>query len=249
MSELRMEILRHGWTLDAWNEQLPRSEANLIFADPPYNIGVSYDDDKTMDHIPDWEYNLFCTRTLLMLELMLKPGGTLWWMCPEKQGDFVGPELTRIVGPRVHRIIWEESFARYQQKRLTKDYRFIFCHQKPGGELTFNPDAIREMSVRQEMGDKRADPRGRVPGMVWKMRRLQGTSRDRVDWHPTQLPPELLKRIVLGWSNSKDLVVDAFAGSGNMGLICRKHGRNHLAIDSSQSYCDKIRERWESHAE
>ena len=93
------------------------------------------------------------------------------------------------------------------------------------------------------MKDKRADPRGRVPGQVWDVRRLQGTSKDRVDWHPAQLPPELLARIVLGWSNHGDLVVDGFAGSGNMGAVCKAFGRQFALIEQSPLYCEKIRER------
>ena len=161
-------------------------------------------------------------------------------------------------------IIWYEPFAQYQDKRLTEDYRLIFLarkvHMDEGQEesiytkdhrewkygpwpdpSTFNGDSIRIPSARQMCGDKRANPKGRVPGMVWQFRRLQGTSKDRMPWHPCQLPPELLDRVVLGFSNPGDLVVDPFVGSGSTMRACMRHGRRFVGFDRSPTYIRKLR--------
>lgn len=247
-----MEIIERRWPAviqHHWPAPLSAvHSARIIFADPPYNQGVRYADDDTGDRMSEDQYRGWCESVLDELYHLMTPGATLWWMCPERHADHMGPALEKRIGPRVYRIIFEESFAQYQQGTLTDDYRMIFCHRREGGQLVFNPDSIREMSIRQEMGDKRADPRGRVPGRVWKVRRLQGTSKDRVDWHPTQLAPELLRRIVRGWSNRGDLVVDAFAGSGNMGLVCTQEGRDFVGIDGSPTYVQKIQERLRTEA-
>lgn len=237
----QFSLVEHEWGSGRTPPDVPLSK--LIFADPPYNFAVKYEDDPTADNVSPQEYGVWTAQSICELSRCLAPGGTLWWMVPECHADMVGPLLTSDVGPRVHRIIFEESFAQYQQRSLTQDYRMIFCHRKPGATITFNADAIREESVRQQMGDTRADPRGRVPGQVWKMRRLQGTSKDRVDWHPAQLPPELLRRIVKGWSNPGDVVVDAFAGSGNMGVVCRQEHRVFIGVERSATYLEKIQNR------
>ena len=217
--------------------------AKLIFADPPYNLGVKYADDPTGDAQPDADYFDWCKDVISSTSALLAPGGTFWWLCPESHGDIVGPMLTSIVGNRVGRIVWHETFAQYQQKSLTKDYRFLFCHTNGDVKnVTFFPDAIREPSVRQQIGDKRADPRGRVPGSVWKIRRLQGTSTDRVDWHPCQLPPEMLQRIILGWTNIGDHCIDLFAGSGNFGKVCKRENRKATLIDGSPTYVSKLKD-------
>jgi len=158
--------------------------------------------------------------------------------------DFIPHFLSSYIGTCVYRIVKQETFAQYQQKTLTDDYRMLFCYQKPGGPLVFNPDAIRIPSARQEKyNDKRANPDGRVPGQVWNIRRLQGTSIDHVPWHPAQLPPELLLRIIKGWSNPGDLCLDAFAGSGSFGVACHRTGRNCVMIEQSPLYCENIQNR------
>ena len=238
----------------------PRDFARIVFADPPYNIGVKYDADKTGDWLPEDDYFALCERWIKNLAELCVPGGTFWWLCPPSHVDRIGPLLTKHVGYRRYLIIKRESFAQYQQASLTEDYRLLFCHVKTVGvspdafkarsveqwgrdQVVFNPDAIREKSVRQEMGNKRADPRGRVPGQVWDIRRLQGTAKHRVDWHPAQLPPELLERIVLGWSNPGDMVVDGFAGSGSLGEVCKSHGRHFTGYEQSEKYVRKAKER------
>jgi DNA modification methylase len=226
-------------------EAVPGVSKNLTiaFADPPYNIGIQYADDPTRDRLEQNQYEQFCTMSMFVMYQHLRPGGTLWWLCPSAHQDFI-PRLLNKWGKPLYRIIKMETFAQYQQETLTDDYRMLYVFQKPGGPLTFNPDSIRTPSKRQLIyRDKRADPRGRVPGQVWEIRRLQGTAVDRVDWHKAQLPPELLHRIVAGWSNPGDDVADFFAGSGNMGRTCMGLGRNSYLVDQSPTYVQKIKER------
>lgn len=235
-----LQIFEHDMDSLGW---FPVSGVDLAFADPPYNQGVSYADDVTGDHMPLNLYQAFIRTALLKLGHALRPGGTMWYLCPVNQVDWVGSLLTELIGPREYLICWNERFSQYQSKRLTADFRLLFCHRREGGVVTFNADAIREESERLKRGDKRANPEGRIPGTTWVVRRLQGTATDRVDWHPTQLPPEPLERIVRGWTNPGDVVLDAFAGSGSMGVAALKLGRRFIGIDRSPTYCERLRER------
>lgn len=235
------QILQHTWGV---GNPYPKVEAKLAFIDPPYNQGIIYDDDLTQDRLKQEDYKDWVFSTICEIEKCLLPGGTMWWLCPQAHADFIPYFMGEAGLTRLYTIIKQESFAQYQQHKLTEDYRLLYVYVKSGGiPLIFNPHAIRIKSQRQLVGDKRADPRGRVPGQVWNIRRLQGTAGDRCEWHPCQLPPELLERIVLGWSNPGDVVMDAFAGSGNMGIICKVFERQFVGVDSSPTYCNKIRER------
>ena len=244
----------HDQTRDiirTWEQgNLPKQAVDLAFVDPPYNFGVKYAEDPTGDKLPTADYIKLCQRTVNIASRLVRRDGLLFWLCPSSHVEIMPRMLTSLFGPRLYTIIKQETFAQYQQKSLTNEYRFLFVHKNSNGDdpllkgYTFNPNAIRIPSQRQEKyNDKRANPDGRVPGDVWKIRRLQGTSTDHVDWHPAQLPPELLERIILGWTNEGDTVLDMFAGSGNMGLVCQRHKRNSILIDGSATYCEKMRER------
>ncbi len=246
-----IKIIQHEWLSTIFRigyessiSDFLTNPVDLVFADPPYNYGVKYADDPTSDRLSENEYYNWVEHVVFQLRSLIRDGGTLWWLCPAEQGLRVWSILAKYGCLLYDRpIIWHERFSQYQQGRLTSDYRLLFPLKIGSVEPIFNADAIREKSVRQEMGDPRADPRGRVPGHVWQVRRLQGTAGDRVDWHPAQLAPEGLTRIVLGWTNPGQCVLDAFAGSGSMGLVCKRLDRNFVGVERSLEYCVRMTER------
>ena len=61
--------------------------------------------------------------------------------------------------------------------------------------------------------------------------------------HPTQKPEELLKRIILGFSNENDVILDPFAGSGTTPYIAKKYNRNFIAIEKEEKYVKAIEKR------
>lgn len=241
-----VEVIQHDYSGDSIPGSCPETVQVAIF-DPPYNIGKDYEDDDTGDKLDPREYRRFMMNALAQVRDTLVDGGLLFYWCNADLGDDVwawgreeGFEL--LWGTP---IIWWERFSQYQKKRFTQDFRFIFPFQKPG-PLVFNPEETLVPSERMKLGDKRAkDSKGRVPGRVWTDRRLQGTAKARVPWHPLQLPPEQLSRIIRGFSNPGDVVLDAFAGSGSAGVVAKNHGRSFVGVDKSPTYCRLIRERLE----
>jgi DNA modification methylase len=229
-------ISEHDWLADGLPLIAP---ADLIIADPPYNIGIEYADDPTNDSLdPNSYHRHLVEKPMSYAYECLEPGGTLAWICPAQHGPAVWATLLKL-GFRLHKdapVIWHETFSQYQRHSLTCDYRLIFLAHKRGPLRIENLDAIRIESERQRAGDKRANPEGRVPGMVWNIRRLQGTSTSRSGKFPTELPPELLDRLVLGWSRPAHKVMDLFAGSGSCGLSCIRNGRSFQGWERSPTY-------------
>lgn len=85
---------------------------------------------------------------------------------------------------------------------------------------------------------------------MWEMSLVQGKKRIKGDGgkalHPTQKPEEMLKRIVLASSNSGDIVLDPFSGSGTTVYIAKKYGRKYIGIEKEKKYVMISRIRLES---
>ena len=74
---------------------------------------------------------------------------------------------------------------------------------------------------------------------VWSLP-LTKKSEKRFGKHPTQKPESLLERIVLASTNSGDVVLDPFCGSGTTGVAALRHGRRFIGIDMDAAYLDGI---------
>ena len=70
-----------------------------------------------------------------------------------------------------------------------------------------------------------------------------GTFKERVGWHPCQMPVALLERIILACSKPGDLVLDPFAGSGTTLLAAARQGRRWVGVELSKAYAGRARKR------
>jgi hypothetical protein len=73
----------------------------------------------------------------------------------------------------------------------------------------------------------------------------KGEERDLLQLHPTVKPVRLIADILLDASSPRDLVLDAFAGSGTIVLAAERTGRIASAIEIDPHYVDVAVRRWE----
>jgi site-specific DNA-methyltransferase (adenine-specific) len=66
--------------------------------------------------------------------------------------------------------------------------------------------------------------------------RLKHNSR-RVD-HPTQLPPQLMYRLIALFTRPGEVVLDCFNGAGTTTLAAHQLGRRYIGIEKSPRYCE-----------
>lgn len=55
--------------------------------------------------------------------------------------------------------------------------------------------------------------------------------------HFAAYPPELVRRIVLGWSPADGTILDPFGGTGTTALVASAFGRVGISVDLSADYC------------
>lgn len=222
---------------DNWNK------FDLIFCDPPYNIGIDYGGGKRKDLMPEEKYLVWCADWIELCYECLKNNGSFWLLTPEEWlADLIKNCEDWF---KVRTIItWVENFGQYRQNNFGKCARFLIYCVKDEKNFTFNADAIRVPSDRQlKYRDKRANPKGKIPSNVWNFSRVCGSFKSRVKGVPTQLPTELLTRVVLCSSNKCDLVLDPMCGSASTGVACLQNGRDFIGIDKSAEYCKVSRKR------
>jgi site-specific DNA-methyltransferase (adenine-specific) len=215
------------------------SPAVMIFADPPDNIGCKYEGfadewDNRGDYL-DWLNNLIW----MVCDQQESP---IFWFSFNRLWIFdLYPSMPALLNVDVRQFIWRYTFGQHRDSDCGSGYRPILRFMRQGAKLY--PDAIRVPSARQmTYNDKRANPKGRVPDDVWEFPRVCGTFKERKAWHPCQHPKNLLRRMVLLSTRPGDLVIDLFAGSGNMIEVCRELDRDCIGIEISRFYCDKITE-------
>jgi len=240
---------------------MPAESVHLAFADPPFNIGYvydAYDDRRTMAEYLDWS-----RRWMAAVHRVLRPDGTFWLAI----GDEYAAELKLIAQNDVgfhcrSWVIWYYTFGVHCERKFTRSHAHLFHFVKDPERFTFNSDAIRVPSARQLIyGDKRANPKGRVPDDTWILRpqdlpdgfqadsdtwhfsRVCGTFKERQGWHGCQMPEPLLARIIRACSNEGDLVLDPFAGSGTTLVVAKKLGRAWIGFEISGRYADSAANR------
>lgn len=66
------------------------------------------------------------------------------------------------------------------------------------------------------------------------------------DLHPTMKPIKLLAKFIHNSSNTSDIVLDFFGGSGSTLIACEQLNRRCCTMELDPKYCDVIVKRWET---
>jgi site-specific DNA-methyltransferase (adenine-specific) len=244
-------------------QRIDNGSVDLVFADPPFNIGYEYDeyDDRQEDEAYlDWS-----RKWIGEVHRVLKPNGTFWLAI----GDEYAAELkllTQKKGRFACRswVIWYYTFGVNCVRAFSRSHTHLFHFVKDPSDFTFNANnpEVRVMSARQLVyADRRANPNKRLPDNTWFIRpqdvsngfapehdtwyfaRVAGTFKEREGFHGCQMPEQLLGRIVRVSSNPGDIVFDPFTGSGTTLVVAKKLGRQWLGTELSKEYAKRINDR------
>ena len=222
----------------------PEGCVDLVFADPPFNIGYEYDHYR--DDRPPQEYLAWTEKWIDASLRVLKPTGTFWIAIGDEYAAEVRVRMRERATLR-NWIVWHYTFGQNCTQKFNRCHTHLLYFVKNPKRFTFNAGdpSLRVKSDRQlKYNDKRANPSGKLPGDVWnEFPRVCGTYKERVGWHPCQMPVRLLERIVLACSNPGDLVLDPFAGSGTTLLAAARLGRQWVGVELSAKYARRAERR------
>ncbi|MBS0195907.1 MAG: site-specific DNA-methyltransferase [Planctomycetes bacterium] len=220
-----------------------RGEVDLVFADPPFNWKRGYD--KWDDNMAEREYLDFTYSWLDLCIGALRPGGSLWVNIPDDWAAEIVVHLKQRRLTMLNWCIWHYRFGQNNNDYFISSKVHVLYFLKPGGQRTWNPQAVLEMSDRastygdaRTMSKRDGMPAGmRVPLDVWYgqyLGRVQGNNSERRNYHDNQLPEAYLNRVVRCSSNEGDLVMDPFLGSGTTGVMSHSLKRRFIGTEFSE---------------
>ena len=241
---------------------LPDKSAQIIIADPPYNIGKDFGNDSDKQSMP--AYLEWTDRWVSECLRILKDNGTMFIYgisehlalilsrIPQNiQRRWIIWHYTNKTVPslnfwqRSHEsilLLWKTDKV-FHRDDIREDYTDGFLHGAAGKERAATKG-------RFSKGDKSttytAHPNGALPRDVIKIPALAGGAgmKERVA-HPTQKPIVLCEKLLRSCQQppSEGYVLIPFAGSGSECVAAKKLGLPFIGVECNPEYVKIIHER------
>ena len=237
------ETIIEGDCLEALG-QLPEGCADLVFADPPYNLQLGGDllrpDNSKVDAVDDhWDqfesfaaYDAFTKAWLSECQRILKDDGALWVIGSYHNIFRVGATLQDLGFWILNDIVWRKSnpMPNFKGTRFTNAHEtLIWATKSRGGKrYTFNYDAMKMANDELQM---RSDW---TLGLCTGEERIKDAEGHKA--HPTQKPEALLHRVILASTRPGDVILDPFFGTGTTGAAAKRLGRHYIGIEREEAY-------------
>lgn len=256
---MQLNHIYQGSCLNILNDRskIEKNSVQLIFADPPYNL--SGNDLKTIgsktggdwtkvneewDKMEESEFIEFTNSWISSCKDILKENGSIFIACSyHNMGESImglkqnGFEIKNI-------ITWNKTNAmpNITRRVLTHSTEFVIWAVK-GKAWVFNYEVLKELNPNRQKDGSSKQMRD-----IWDMPLVQGKERLKDEntnksAHPTQKPEEMLKRVILGFSNDNDIVLDPFCGSGTTCAVAKIYKRNYIGIEKEEKYINLIKNR------
>lgn len=220
---------------------------DCIWTDPPYllsNGGVTcvngrmvsvdkgdWDSSRGLD--ADFQFN---KDWLAAAWRVLKPGGSIWVSGSYHVYFSVGMAMREIGFRVLNDIIWEKPNPppNLGIRCFTHSTELLIWACKPVSKKasghTFNYYDLKEENGGKQMKN------------VWRFT-APGKSEKVHGKHPTQKPVALIRRSLRASTNSGDLVLDPFCGSGSTGVAALLEGRRFVGVEADKQYAHLARKR------
>lgn len=222
--------------------EVPDNSIDLIFADPPYNIGKNFNGHKDK-WTTDEDYLNWCYEWIDLCIKKLKANGSLYIMTSTQFMPyfdiFIRKRMTIL-----SRLVWYYDSSGVQARNYYGSMYepILFCVKNPDN-YTFNANDVlveAKTGAKRKLIDYRKNPpqvysSEKVPGNVWEFARVRYRM-DEYEDHPTQKPIALLERIIKASSNVGDLVLDPFSGTFTTCFVAKQLGRKSIGIELQEEY-------------
>lgn len=215
-------------------------KADMIFTDPPYNLKVDGQICRVRrKHYKEFamasgEMNAeqfcdFLTKSFSLLKEFSKDG-SLHYICM----DWRHIEETVLAGKSTYNefknlCVWN------------KDNGGMGSLYRSKHELIF----IFKNGTKPHVNNIQLGKHGRNRANVWNYPSVNSFGKNRLDFHPTIKPVEMVKDAIMDVSKRGQIILDTFLGSGTTLLASEKSGRICYGIEIEPMYIDVTIKRWQ----
>lgn len=242
---MKLDVVQTGDCLILLPE-IPPESIDVCFADPPFNLNKRYGSSRDNTDIG---YYGWCYKWLEHLIRITKPTGSIFIHNTPKRLVQIGNYLQARLNFRAW-IAWDAPTASTRKGLLPSHYGILWyvksddykCfnirapHLKCRKCNSYLKDYGGKEHLRNQVGYRLSDIWTDIHRIRHKVRR---------DEHPCQLPIALLERLILLTTESNDIILDPFLGTGTTAIAAKKLGRHFIGIDIDKAYTriavDKLR--------
>jgi site-specific DNA-methyltransferase (adenine-specific) len=227
---------------------IPARSVDLILADLPYGkTACSWDSPLPLRELWAAYTHVLAPRGAVLLtaaegfDLTLAQSNPRWYRYKIvwRKRNIANPLLAKAQPGRVHEFVL--VFAPRQptyHPQMTTGHKPIAGFRddtKPLGEIYTGSTRGRKRLIATH----RDNPAGtRYPTSVWEIPAdsIWDIPQERANVHPTAKPVELMRRLILTYSNEGDTILDNTMGAGATGVACVQTGRRFLGIELQNTY-------------
>jgi site-specific DNA-methyltransferase (adenine-specific) len=231
---------------------------DCVITSPPYDNLRNYDGEC------EWNSDKF-RQVADQIARVLKTGGVIVWVVGDAtvNGSETGTSFRQALyfmetGLNLHdTMIYQKEIPTWNitSKRYRQHFEYMFVFSK-GKCKTFNPIEdvkVKNMTPRKcksnRTGESKYDwyvPKKEytVRGNIWFYPVGGGCTKDKIAYlHPAIFPEQLVEDHIITWTNTGDVILDPFMGSGTTAKMALLNNRNYIGFETSEKYCKISNER------
>lgn len=217
---------------------------DLIYIDPPYNTGkiqrrgeLQYSD--KFDNFKDFIY-----PKLKEAYRVLSQTGSILVHLDYREVHYVKVWMDEIFGRKnfMNEIIWSYDYGGRSKTKWSAKHDNILWYVKDNKNYTFNYSQIKRIPYLSpiRVGVEKAAKGKTQTDVIWHT--IVPTQGKEKTGYPTQKPVGLLSQLVSVHSNSKDRLLDFFAGSGS--LAAAAEDRECWLVDQNKDAIEIMKKRF-----
>jgi len=258
-------------SIDDMRRLMSGEMADMIFTDPPYNVAY---EGKTADHLKikndsmeDSQFYEFLLQAYKCMFEVTKPGGAIYVAHADSEGVNFRTALINAGWLLKQCLIWAKNslvlgrqdyhwrhepilygwkpgaahkwYGGRKQDTIIEDMHGVTIDEKDGHHLITIQNGIHTLvlSVPDYKVEYASDDAGTS---LWRIERPHRNAE-----HPTMKPVALVARAILNSSQTGEIVLDPFGGSGTTLIAAEQTGRRAYLMELDPKYADVIVKRWE----